>query len=311
MQACFKNPAKSFVICSALCLFASTAQAVDYDYLSLHVEGGLSTQATGINEAGAIVGSYQQPQGKSVLLRPFVYKDGVYQTYTPAEPAVFTFDDINDAGHVVTNVTHRNMTEVASLVKGSKKITLAVPGAVTTYAYALDDSDRVAGAYNHDPNELGILTTSGYLWDASTGYTGFDAPGAAGLTVAWGLNSAQDTVGVYADADYVYHGFVRHGDGSIVTLDYPGSPYTQLMGINDGGDIVGFYQDPVDYSMKGFLYRAGEFQLITPPDAVYGSYPYRVTADGRIVGWYINGDGLVRSFLATPKASPAKSAKRG
>jgi len=285
---------------AALGLHGAVAWAADYGYVSIRVEGGLSTQASGINEAGVVVGSYQQPQGRSVLIRPFTFKEGTYTTYPALEPAAYSFDDINDAGHMVTNVAHRDLTTVASWVAGTQKTTLAVPGAVDTRAYGLNDFDRVVGAYDHDRNELGILTTSAYLWSQRSGYTTFDAPGAAGLTIAWGVNKALVAVGVYADAALIYHGFVRARDGSVTTLDYPGSPYTQLMGINDRGDIVGFYQDPADYVLKGFLYRGGEFQPVSPPDAAYGSYPYRITNDGRIVGWYIDGSGRVSSFLATP-----------
>jgi len=289
----------------ALCLLGSAAWGASYDFVTIKVEGGLATQATGINESGMVVGGYQQPQGRSVLMRPFTYKDGVYTTRRPVEPVAYTFDDINDRGHLVTNVAHRDLTTVAALVSGLQKTTLALPGAVATHAYSLNDFDVVAGAYEHDRNELGILTTSAFLWDQRNGYTTFDAPGATGgLTIAWGIGKSNVTVGVYADADYVYHGFIRSRDGSLTTVDYPGSPYTQLMGINDQGDIVGFYQDPADYVLKGFIYRKGEFQPVSPPDAIYGSYPYRITNDGRIVGWYIDADGHVLSFLATPAAGP-------
>lgn len=292
-------------VCAALCLFAAqTAWAAGYTYTEIHVEGGLSTQATGINEAGAVVGSYQQPLGTdSVVLRPFRYQDGMYRVTSSIEPAAHSHDDINDRGHVVSNVAHRDLTHEAFLVRGKQQIPLAVPDAVVTLAYGLSDRDMVSGSYDHSPNELGILTTSAYLWSQTGGYTLFDAPSAAGLTIAWGVNKSGTAVGVYMDAAYVYHGFVRPANGNIVTLDYPGSPYTQLTGINDRGDIVGFYQDPSDWQLKGFVYKDGQFIPITPPNAALGTAPCRITNDGRVVGWYVNGDDLVRSFMATPVAA--------
>jgi len=84
------------------------------------------------------------------------------------------------------------------------------------------------------------------------------------------------------------------------TLDVDGSPYTQLMGINTRGDIVGFYQDPADFILKGFVqYADGEFVPVSPADAANGSYPYRITDDGRIVGWYMDANYRTIGFLAT------------
>jgi len=281
-------------------LLATATHAADFGYTLLQVEGGLSTQASGITADGTIVGSYQQPQGRSVVIRPFSYRNGSYRTYPSVEPASHSFDDINDQRHVVANLTHRDRTSQALFVRGQQKTPIEFPGAVMTRVDALNNLDTVVGSYDHDPNEYGILTTTGFLWTEGGGFVPFDAPGSAGLTIPWGLNKAGTAVGVYTDADLVYHGFVRSADGSVATLDYPGSPYTQLMDINDKGDIVGFYQDPVDYYLKGFLYRAGQFIPVAPAEATQGSYPWRIAANGRIVGWYVNDEGLVRSFLATP-----------
>ena len=171
-----------------------------------------------------------------------------------------------------------------------------------THAYGLNARDVVAGSYEHDRNPLGILTTSAYLWNERDGFTTFDAPQATGgLTIAWGVNRAGDAVGVYADAASIYHGFVRDRRGEIRTHDRPGSPYTQLMGINDRGDVVGFYQDPADFILKGFVVQGGKPASVSPPDAALGSYPYRIANDGRIVGWYIDANGAVLGFLATPE----------
>ena len=288
------------VVLALLCCAAVPAAAAGFDFTALHVEGGLSTQPTGINAGGVVVGSYQQPQGRSVLLRPFIYENGRYVPVKSVEPATHSFDDINDARHLVTNVMHRDLRTEAALVADGQKTVLAVAGAKTTAAYALNNADTVVGSYDHDPNPFGILTTSGFLWHRSGGFTTFDAPGSAGLTVAWGINANEVVVGVYADANSVYHGFVRAADGTVTTVDVPGSPYTQLMGINTRGDIVGFYQDPADFVLKGFVLRGGQFEPIVPPGASFGSYPYRITDDGRVVGWMIDEQGLVRGFLGTP-----------
>ena len=108
--------------------------------------------------------------------------------------------------------------------------------------------------------------------------------------------------GVAMDAASIYHGFVRTRDGRSRIVDVPGSPYTQLMGINERGDVVGFYQDPADFVLKGFVWSDGRFEPVAPPDAVNGAYPYRITDDGRIVGWALDANFRTIGFVATPKA---------
>jgi hypothetical protein len=287
---------------TALCaLLASAAvHAAGYDYQLLWVDGGVSTMPSGINESGAVVGSYQLERGPDLLIRPFTFKDGVYTAWPEGDPASVSFDDVNDARHLVSNVGHRDFSSQAFFHDGERKTLLDVPGAIATHAYALNDRDLVVGGYEHDPNPLGIATTSAFAWHAGEGYRSFDVPGAAGLTIAWGVGRAGTTVGVYIDARGVYHGFVRTPAGKVTTIDYPGSPYTQLMGINDRGDVVGFYQDPADFILKGFVLRAGKFVPIAPEGATNGSYPYRITNDGRIVGWYMDANYRTIGFLATP-----------
>jgi len=282
-------------------LIACAAHAAGFTYQTLWVEGAVSTSATGINEQGQVVGSYQVERGPDLLVRPFTWQAGQYTTYAADEPASWSFDDVNDAGRLVSNLGHRDFTTEAWFGNGAHRTLLAVPGGVGTQAYALNDRDVVVGAYLHDPDPLGILTTSAFAWNARTGYRVFDAPGATGrLTVAWGVNRAGAVVGVYADADSIYHGFVRTPDGRFRTVDVPGSPYTQLMGINARGDVVGFYQDPTDFILRGFVLHGGRFERVGPADAANGSYPYRITDDGRVVGYYMDANWRSIGFVATP-----------
>lgn len=293
------RPAAALLLTAAL--WPAAVLAAGYRYQTLFVEGAVSTSASGINEAGEVVGSDQLERGPDVLVRPFSYRDGVYTVYPAKEPVATSFDDINDRRAVVANVVHRDFsTEAFHVAPGGQRTLLAVPGALSTQAYALSDNGLVAGSYLHEPDALGIARTTAFVWQAQAGYRHFDVPGAAGLTMAWGVNRAGTVVGVYADADSLYHGFVRTRSGQVRTLDYPGSPYTQLMGINGRGDIVGFYQDPKDFILRGFVYRDGRFTRVGPEDAVNGSYPYRIADDGRVVGDYLDANYRSIGFVATP-----------
>ncbi|MGA3161403.1 MAG: PEP-CTERM sorting domain-containing protein [Terracidiphilus sp.] len=55
---------------------------------------------------------------------------------------------------------------------------------------------------------------------------------------------------------------------TFTTIIYPGAVYTDVMGINSSGEIVGYYGYPgIQY--QGFVDNAGVFTTITPPGAYY------------------------------------------
>ena len=56
----------------------------------------------------------------------------------------------------------------------------------------------------------------------------FDVPGAVNGTQPSGINSAGVIVGVYADTNFVGHGFLRARDGSFTTFDVPGDVFGYL-----------------------------------------------------------------------------------
>jgi hypothetical protein len=77
--------------------------------------------------------------------------------------------------------------------------------------------------------------------------TTFDAPGAgtgAGQgTNAVCINEAKVITGFYLDANTMFHGFVRFGDGAIATFDGPNAILTVGYSINAAGAITGHYRD--------------------------------------------------------------------
>ena len=65
-----------------------------------------------------------------------------------------------------------------------------------------------------------------------------DFPGAI-LTSPTGINSKEVIVGVYNDANFANHGFLRSRDRTFTTFDPPGSTDTIPYGINSAGTIIG------------------------------------------------------------------------
>ena len=70
-----------------------------------------------------------------------------------------------------------------------------------------------------------------------------EVPGAVQtFTFTGDINNLGQVVGAYEDEDGVVHGFLFH-DGVYTTLDFPGAANTNLLSINDHGEIVGTYDD--------------------------------------------------------------------
>jgi hypothetical protein len=75
---------------------------------------------------------------------------------------------------------------------------------------------------------------------------------------------------------------------SYATIDYLGVPPTSSYGINDGGEIVGFYYDGGASTYHGFLYSGGTYTSFDVPaaGAYDGTFAYGINATGDIVGNY-------------------------
>jgi uncharacterized membrane protein len=108
-------------------------------------------------------------------------------------------------------------------------------------------------------------------------YTQIDYPGAI-ATAAYGIDTAGDLVGWYEDSSSNVHGFLLSG-GTYATIDYAGG-ITQLFGINDRGQIVGFDQS------VGFVYDI-QTQTFTEVERRGSTYtvPTSINNEGTIAGY--------------------------
>jgi len=185
-------------------------------------EGCFGSGASNINAFGTIAGGFEDNSGN------FVHHSYVRNT----EGKVKTFD-VPGAG------------------TGSYQGT-GCPGCFL----GLNQWGAIAGIYS-DANSV----NHGFLRRPDGKFTTFDAPG-AGTGIYQGTGCASDCpvslndwgaiTGVYIDANYVFHGYLRSPQGHIVTVDPVGSASTFPDGINDLGTIAGYYAD-ANGVFHGFL----------------------------------------------------------
>ena len=87
------------------------------------------------------------------------------------------------------------------------------------------------------------------------------------------------------------------------TVSDPLSSGSYALGINNGGQIVGYYYDDTEI-VHGFLLSDGQYTTLDDPSANttdnQGTYASGIANDGTIVGYYFGADDAFHGFVATP-----------
>jgi hypothetical protein len=134
--------------------------------------------------------------------------------------------------------------------------------------------------------------------DAQPVITKFDISGAA-ATVPLGINDSSEIAGSYQDS-HGWHGFVRAADGTITTLDVPGSCAscggTDATAINDVGVVSGRYY--TNYNQSNGFVRASDGTITTFAVPESSSvFVYGINASGEIAGYYVDSMSVPHGFV--------------
>jgi uncharacterized membrane protein len=144
-----------------------------------------------------------------------------------------------------------------------------------------------------------VLALSSTLVAQTFTYAPINVPGAT-QTEARGINNNGEIVGFYKTTscgDYdlkvpscLTHGF-KYVNGKYIKLMVPNAVSTAIMGVNDLGDLVGFYTK-ADGSKHGFIwYHQNVVKTIDYPNAPSGevTVPFGINKAGTVVGglWVI------------------------
>jgi uncharacterized membrane protein len=186
----------------------------------------------------------------------------------------------------------------AFLLDNGAYTTFAVPGAVLTTIFRINNRGQMVGTYVDAGGGTPGGFTHGFLLEDGV-FTTIDVPGPAGPleTEILGINNRGQILGGFVDAGGVRRSFLLDRGGFTV-FAFPGASLTAAFDINDRGQIVGFYVDAVGPG-HGFLLDRGTFTTIdTPSDS--GPRPTQVVGinnRGQMVGLYMTAEGIVQGFL--------------
>lgn len=220
-----------------------------YDYPGA---GANTTLARGISNKGAVVGTVNHPR-----VNVASYERQANGQFSP--PILFpgsiqtTAWSVNAAGAVCG--TFFTTADHGFFYAGHSFVQYDVPGAVHTDVTGINDAGDFCGFYFVDASVIiPFVNTNGTLMP-------FTLPGVDEV-LPMKLNNLGQIVGYYFDpADSsVQNGFFRDVDGTLAyPLDYPGSRYTVILGINDEGLLSGAWGDPSFFDHAFLLQLPGHF----------------------------------------------------
>ena len=231
------------------------------NYINENFPGSVQTQVTGLNNRGVTVGFWSSMNNANMVNDNFGFvdvgghfRDADFPTGSPASPPVDQLLGVNDSDVAVGFYTDANGNNHGYEYNiGSSRFSSvtdpSLPGTSLTAA-AINDEGDVAGIYT---NSAG--TTDGFLKTHHGQFIDLAVPGASS-TMALGVNGSDEVVGTYtvgSGSSAQMHGFTWTPQHGFSTVDDPhGAGTTTINGVNDRGQLVGFYVDS-NGNTDGFL----------------------------------------------------------
>ena len=260
-----------------------------YKLIPVDYPGGTGTDLRGINSRGDIVGAYQvTPPGHALLIRMGQFMGLGPNTVLATNQS--RAQKNNDHGDVAGFMGGDDGFNHGFLYSAGAVTQLDYPGAGDTYAYGINNKGTVVGFYDSDPNSA---DTHGFIWSNGV-FTPFDVPGAI-VTVILAVNDRGDMGGAWWN-DTEFHMFLV-SNGKLSSFDVPvaGVTVDEIRGINDLGQLVGFYQDS-NGTDHGYVWTGKAFTTIDYPGAAL-TFVEGINSAGQIVGRWFDNDFNVHGFV--------------
>jgi hypothetical protein len=228
-------------------------------YVNENFPDSVQTQVTGLNNEGVTVGFWSSMNNANMVNdnHGFVDVDGHFRTAdfptgSPAAPPVDQLLGVNDQDIAVGFYTDANGNNhgYEYNIRSGRFSTVTYQDASLTAA-AINDRGDVAGFYTNP----GSGNTDGFIKVRNQTFIDLAVSGASS-TMALGVNNSDEVVGTYtvgSGSSAVMHGFTWTPQHGFSTIDDPhGIGTTTINGVNDFGQLVGFYVD-ANGNTDGFL----------------------------------------------------------
>ena len=219
-------------------------------YTAENFPGSTQTQVTGLNDRGVTVGFWSPDNNDNQMNanlgfyevnghRPHTVMFPTDDNATPPVDQLLGVNDRNVAVGFYTDGEGNNHGFTYSIDRHHDRYReVTVSGATSVTAAAINNRGDIAG---FDTDAAG--NTESFLLGRWGHETTLTYPGATS-TQALGVNNSDEVVGVYTNPDMTMHGFTWTPGHGFTSVDDPnGVGATTINGVNDQGQLVGFYTD--------------------------------------------------------------------
>ncbi len=262
-------------------------------------DGGSALGASGIDDAGTIIGSYYSASSVEVA---FAYNDGIFPTIADpsASAGTTSANGISSSGAIAGDYQTGDDVYVGFTYVDGTYTDVTDPSAGTadgegTFIDGINDAGDLWGSYVTDGGDQpDFVDIGGTFTTITSPYTDTDFVTIAGIT-ADGV-----VVGTYDDENGTSQGFTW-SNGTYTTIsDSSAADGTTITSVNANGTIGGYYTTSSDTSV-GFTYANGTFTDVVDPSAGSGNNAGTtvtgINASGEVVG-YFQTDGDASNYTA-------------
>jgi probable HAF family extracellular repeat protein len=254
------------------------------------VRGAEQTLPMNINKAGEIAGYYIDSSGNAHGFERFA--NGVVYAPIDAPGAIETLVlglnnmgryGVLGGGKIKVNGQFHGFTSRSNPLSFTQ---FDVPASVNTEISDVNDNGNFAGAYESTSGvTYGFVKVGGVL-------TPFQVNGRT--TFSAGMNIHNDLVGSFYGQ--TQRGFIRKANGAITQLNPPGSQASAASGINDAGQVVGYF-DGSDHVTHGFFGLPGKLMKSFDIHGAQATFLTGINNPGSLTGYFIDGQGALHGFL--------------
>jgi hypothetical protein len=264
-------------------------------YTQIDYPGAILTQSFGINNAGEIVGEYEDVSG---FVHGFVLSSGNYGSIDYPNDQASQAMGINNRGQVVgqTTVAGVRLGFLLDRSTGTFWPIMHVNASNGTFPVGINDSDTVVGYFSSSTMLLGFKLVG-------SKYTQIEVPGVP-FTSPLGVSNAGRIVGQITDVPGDYGSFsLMNGMYSILRI--PGTTSLITTGINPSSTAIAGIYSVAPWQYVGFLYQNKTLTTLQFPGATQ-TYAQGTNDSGVVAGYYFDQRGLSHGFLWTPPSAPQK-----
>jgi probable HAF family extracellular repeat protein len=280
-------------------LIPGVARAQQYVFENIAFPGDTFTQLLSINDADVIAGYHGQ---------------AINQGFTLNLPNNFTSENfpgsvqtqatgINNAGNTSGFYIDSGGQNHGFLNTGGVFSTVDFPGTTTNQVLGLNNTGQAAGFFVTSGNQTPFIFNPFLPPTAQFVIGGMGGLPAVGQ--ATDINDKGMVTGFFPTATGD-DGFLLSA-GKLTALSFPGATVTEALGLNNLGQVVGFYNDAAG-NPHGFIYSNGSFTSLDDNAAPATQTTINgINNFGQIVGFALEKNGNTVGFVGAPLVVPEPS----